>query len=187
MSLRDQVVQPPLSWVPFLYISACAVVRLKSSPRQVIWEVVNHYFSRQVVHAIFKHYEPSRLALHGLFILVLPISLSTLLIPHLSVIKAVAATAAVYHVSLLTSIALYRLSPFHPYARYDGPVACKLSKIWLAWVSSYGKQHTYIQSLHRQYGDVVRIGTRRFCIVARATSLIVCQGRTKFPSEMPRS
>ncbi|PSR70846.1 hypothetical protein PHLCEN_2v13287 [Hermanssonia centrifuga] len=35
---------------------------------------------------------------------------------------------------------------------------CKVSKIWLAYVASKGKQHLYIQDLHNRYGDAVRIG-----------------------------
>lgn len=34
----------------------------------------------------------------------------------------------------------------------------KMSKIWMAWVASHGKQHVYIRGLHDKYGDVVRIG-----------------------------
>ena len=67
-----------------------------------------------------------------------------------------------YLATLLSSIAIYRLSPFHPLARYPGPIGCKLSKFYLGFVSCPGFQHKYLKSLHDRYGDVVRIGTSAF-------------------------
>ena len=63
-----------------------------------------------------------------------------------------------YLSTLVLSVCVYRLSPFHPLARYPGPLGCKLSKFWLAFVCVRGYQHRYIKSLHDRYGDVVRIG-----------------------------
>ena len=53
----------------------------------------------------------------------------------------------------------YRLSPFHPLARYPGPVGARISKFWMAFKCLGGHQHHYIRSLHQRYGDVVRTGT----------------------------
>ena len=36
-----------------------------------------------------------------------------------------------YFATLLGSIAAYRISPFHPLARYPGPFIAKLSKLWM--------------------------------------------------------
>ncbi|PSR70849.1 hypothetical protein PHLCEN_2v13290 [Hermanssonia centrifuga] len=72
--------------------------------------------------------------------------------------KAITMTFATYYAALCSSVTLYRLSPFHPLARYPGPIMCKASTIWVAYVASKGKQHLYIQDLHRRYGDAVRIG-----------------------------
>ncbi|CAK5273503.1 unnamed protein product [Mycena citricolor] len=71
---------------------------------------------------------------------------------------AVAATYGVYYASLLASLLTYRLSPFHPLARYPGPLLCKVSKIWLTALSMGGKQHIYYYDLHQKYGDVIRVG-----------------------------
>ncbi|KAL0954589.1 hypothetical protein HGRIS_003549 [Hohenbuehelia grisea] len=70
----------------------------------------------------------------------------------------------VYVMTLVLSVSTYRLSPFHPLAQYPGPVLCKLSKLWMMYISSQGKQHIYYQALHRRYGDVVRIGKFEFII-----------------------
>lgn len=66
---------------------------------------------------------------------------------------------SIYLVSLVLCTVTYRISPFHPLAKYPGPLACKVSKIWFAFVAWQGKQHLYYNQLHRRYGDIVRIGT----------------------------
>jgi hypothetical protein len=40
-------------------------------------------------------------------------------------------TFATYFVTLTGSIAVYRVSPFHPLAKYPGPFIAKLSKLWM--------------------------------------------------------
>ena len=63
--------------------------------------------------------------------------------------------------SLITSILVYRASPWHPLAKYPGPLICKLTKYHLAFLSLSGKQYLYYSELHKKYGDVVRIGAPR--------------------------
>ena len=55
-------------------------------------------------------------------------------------------------------MSIYRLSPFHPLAKYPGPVLAKLSMFWLSWVSIKGARHVKIREVHAQYGEIVRIG-----------------------------
>lgn len=43
-------------------------------------------------------------------------------------------TFAIFHTTLISSIVLYRLSPFHPLAKYPGPVLAKISKLWFVSV-----------------------------------------------------
>lgn len=107
---------------------------------------------------IFKRWEPWNIPTLATLTIVLPGILSALLVPHLGVVQAIAATFGTFFVSLYTSIALYRLSPFHPLAKYPGPTLGKLSALYMAWLVGGGKRHLYLQSLHRKYGDVVRIG-----------------------------
>jgi hypothetical protein len=84
-------------------------------------------------------------------------------------------TFLVYFATLGGSIIAYRISPFHPLAKYPGPFVAKLSKLWMVcpsafilvieadrhaqvFISSTGKQHEYFASLHEKYGDIVRTG-----------------------------
>lgn len=60
--------------------------------------------------------------------------------------------------SLGSLIVCYRLSPFHPLAEYPGPLICKATKLWGAWVALRGDSHWYVKDLHKRYGPIVRIG-----------------------------
>lgn len=64
-----------------------------------------------------------------------------------------------FFATLFVSIVVYRLSPFHPLAKYPGPIVCKISQLYAVLVYSGGKAHHYRKSLHDQYGPIVRIGT----------------------------
>ncbi|KAJ7638131.1 cytochrome P450 [Mycena rosella] len=110
-------------------------------------------------HLIFNRLEPRSL-LHLVLLLAVPPSVLTVLVlPHTSGLSsAVPLTFALYISSLGTSVVLYRLSPFHPLAKYPGPMLCKVSKLWFAGVAMKGKQHLYYSELHQRFGDVVRIG-----------------------------
>nr|BAL05148.1 cytochrome P450 [Phanerodontia chrysosporium] len=134
-------------------------------------------------HAIFKRWEIKHILVVSTLLLFLPAALSTLLIPHLGSFKGIAAGFSVYFITLLSSITLYRISPFHPLAHYPGPLLPKISKIYhIAKVSS-GKQHLYLQELHNQYGDIVRFGPNEVSI--RDASCIMpvlgAQGMPKGP------
>ncbi|KAH8101527.1 cytochrome P450 [Cristinia sonorae] len=70
-----------------------------------------------------------------------------------------------YHATLLSSIAVYRLSPFHPLAKYPGPITLKLSRMWVYRMAKSGKRHEYIRTLHEIYhSDIVRIGPNEVSI-----------------------
>lgn len=114
---------------------------------------------QQASYLVFKRFEPTKPVWHITLLVAIPASLSPLLSPHVSnIFLAVGATFTVYIFTIVASIALYRLSPFHPLARYPGPILCKLSKFRMAWISMQGKQHIYYHELHERYGDVVRTG-----------------------------
>ncbi|KAH8990970.1 high nitrogen upregulated cytochrome P450 monooxygenase 2 [Lactarius akahatsu] len=73
--------------------------------------------------------------------------------------------------SAVTSLALiYRLSPFHPLAKYPGPAIAKTSRLWAAYHCAKGDLHRLYKSLHDRYGDVVRVGPNELSI--RNSSLI---------------
>lgn len=71
---------------------------------------------------------------------------------------------------------LYRLSPWHPLASYPGPLPCKLSKLYMAYISQGEKQHLYLYNLHKRYGDIIRIGRKLFISVYPRPWLIKRKG-----------
>ncbi|KAG6864470.1 hypothetical protein C0991_009304 [Blastosporella zonata] len=112
-----------------------------------------------LTHLVFKRsetHEPIHLAA---LLLGVPSVLTILVLRHVgSFLSAMLTTFPTFWAALSASIILYRLSPWHPLAKYPGPLLCRVSKFWLAFLALGGKQHTYYLSLHEQYGDVVRVG-----------------------------
>ena len=124
--------------------------RLRSSMR--------HTELEKLVHVIFNRYEPQMTGIHALLLVGVPAALSLLSLGHSSVTRAFTLTFFEYWSTLLFSVAVYRLSPWHPLSRYPGPIMLRLSKLSMAWISRGGKRHVYTQDLHRRYGDIVRVG-----------------------------
>ncbi|KAI9068088.1 high nitrogen upregulated cytochrome P450 monooxygenase 2 [Trametes sanguinea] len=117
-----------------------------------------------ISHQFFRRLETYVISTHMLLLGIPPAMGFFLLRNSMSQLAAAALSCIVFLSSVITSVTIYRLSPFHPLGRYPGPVACKLSKFWMAGISLTGRQHTYIQNLHRRYGDVVRIGPNELSI-----------------------
>lgn len=89
----------------------------------------------------------------------IPYFATTFLVPHFATaFVAYLVGFTVFYTSVLTSIAIYRLSPWHPLAKYPGPIAAKLSKFWLIWVILRGRQLDTIYGMHKKYGPYVRTG-----------------------------
>ncbi|CAK5268837.1 unnamed protein product [Mycena citricolor] len=110
-------------------------------------------------HLLFNRLEPRSLASICSLLIIPPAILVWPLCGHVSgPLQAILWSLGIYCSSLVTSVLVYRLSPFHPLAGYPGPLLCKISKIWFAAVAMKGKQHIYYYELHQKYGDVVRIG-----------------------------
>ena len=110
-------------------------------------------------HLIFRHFEPSSTLPRTTPLIVIPVLLSgpisyTIRSPYAALPLAFAA----YWSSLVYFTLAYRLSSFHPLAKFPGPLVAKTSKWWAAYICSTGNQHRYIKRLHDRYGDVVRIG-----------------------------
>ncbi|KAH9897745.1 high nitrogen upregulated cytochrome P450 monooxygenase 2 [Cubamyces lactineus] len=127
-----------------------------------------HLSPSQVAHSIFKRYEPQHVAAHAGLLFGVPVILAGLLLVHFPLATAVLASFSTYWSTLVCSISLYRLSPWHPLVRYPGPTIHKLSKVYLAWISRGGKRHLYTQELHRQHGDLVRIGPNEVSVSSAA-------------------
>ncbi|EGN99142.1 hypothetical protein SERLA73DRAFT_137309, partial [Serpula lacrymans var. lacrymans S7.3] len=116
-------------------------------------------------HLVFNRFEPKSPLSHAALIGLVPALLTLLLQPHFSsILQANLITFAAYYTTLLISICSYRLSPFHPLAKYPGPVLCKLTKFWLAYHGQTGKQYLYYKKLHEKYGSIVRIGPNELSI-----------------------
>lgn len=96
----------------------------------------------------------------ALLLIAFPALLSLLFVRQHGMLYATLLSFSIYFSSLITSLIVYRLSPFHPLASYPGPVINKLSGLWMAWIAWRGKRHLYVQRLHDEYGDFVRIGCR---------------------------
>ena len=110
-------------------------------------------------HLIFRHFEPSSIPSRATLLILIPTLLSrpiscTVRSPYAAVPLAFTA----YWSGLVFFTLAYRLSPFHPLAKYPGPLLAKTSKWWAAHLSRTGDQHRYFKRLHDRYGDVVRIG-----------------------------
>ena len=141
----------------------------------------------QACHLIFNRFEPQDLTSLITLLLLVPSGLSTLFHPHSSILIYILLAFTTYLGTLLCSIVLYRLSPFHPLAEYPGPVLCKISKLYSAWISLGGKQHFHYRRLHEKYGDVVRVGAAGLTHLEGASILHApLQDPTSLPSS-PRT
>jgi len=122
--------------------------------------------SFQVSHLVFRYCEPKS-KLSSVTLLVIPTLLSQpISYTGRSLYAAVPLAFTTYISALIFFTLAYRLSPFHPLAKYPGPVIAKTSKWWAAYISATGDSHRYYKQLHDRYGDVVRVGQcRRLPIV----------------------
>lgn len=66
--------------------------------------------------------------------------------------------AGTYLLLLVTSVAIYRVSPFHPLAKFPGPVLNKITKLAGMQNSWGGHGHRNNHELHKKYGPIVRVG-----------------------------
>lgn len=142
----------------------------------------------QIVHAVYKRYEiqPSSY-LPTISLLVLPPVLTAILfhqnLP--SLLISFLFSSATFYGALLTSIVAYRLSPVHPLYGYPGPLAARVSKLWMMRITSKGKMYEYVKSLHDQYGMYVRIGASVYKMSASAlTDNFITKVLTKYPALM---
>ena len=123
----------------------------------------------KVVHAIYKRYEydVSRVFHHLAFLVVLPYSISLLAssasrfenISSYNTYSTCVFSFGLYYLTLISSIIIYRLSPWHPLAKYPGPLLAKLTKLWGVYQTAQGTYHLKTKELHERYGPFVRIGT----------------------------
>ena len=118
-------------------------------------------FGAKVSHLLFRRFEPRSIQWHAILLIVIPALLSAPISYSVrSPYTAVSLACALYWSGLVSFTLAYRLSPFHPLAKYPGPVLAKSSKWWAAYINAIGDQHRCYKRLHDRYGDVIRIGSR---------------------------
>jgi len=111
---------------------------------------------------IFRYFEPRSKLSRVTLLFVIPALLSQpISYTGRSLYAAIPLAFATYIGALILFTLAYRLSPFHPLAKYPGPVIPKTSKWWAAYIGATGDSHRYYKHLHDRYGDVVRIGQGR--------------------------
>ncbi|TFK74247.1 cytochrome P450 [Pluteus cervinus] len=112
-----------------------------------------------LAHLVFNRLEPRSIPAFGSLLCFIPISLGVYLRHHFhNTVLGILWIWALYLIALVCSTIAYRLSSFHPLAKYPGPVMCRITKLWLARIGWTGKQYLYYQELHTLYGDIVRTG-----------------------------
>ncbi|CAK9781741.1 cytochrome P450 [Cutaneotrichosporon oleaginosum] len=84
----------------------------------------------------------------------------------------------VFNTVVLLSMVIYRLSPWHPLAKYPGPAAAKVSKIYWWYQAKIGQTGYTQAKLHDQYGDFVRIGPN-WISVRSADAIPIIYGGSK--------
>ncbi|KAI0086944.1 cytochrome P450 [Irpex rosettiformis] len=149
--------------------------------------IATHVAASLIVHYVFRRWEPSSPILVALLLLATPIPLVSLLLPHVAHwIYAITASYSLFLSTLVLSIISYRLSPFHPLARYPGPLMCRVSKWWMVWETRGGQQHHWYKRMHEQYGDAVRTGPNDISFVD-ASIIASLMGTTGLPKGPSRS
>ncbi|KAF7295570.1 hypothetical protein MIND_01097000 [Mycena indigotica] len=127
-------------------------------------------------HVCFNRYEPRSANTAIPILLLLPPAL-LLLLHHPITTVSVACVYVAFYVSLSASIVIYRVSPFHPLAKYPGPLVCKATKLWTLGISIRGYHYLYLKKLHDKYGPYVRTGPNELSVIdAQAVIQILNSG-----------
>ena len=91
----------------------------------------------KTAHLAFNKLEPREPSALFTLLIIIPGVLSTTLLPHFGHwIFAIVTAFSTYYLVLSFSLVAYRLSPFHPLARYHGRTLDKISMLWV--VCSFG-------------------------------------------------
>ena len=138
----------PLPTIILALVSSCRTRVAISLP--VLISILST--SLQLVHHFFQKYEPQSPGICAFLLLILPGVVSGVFARGTSsVLGPLLRTYAIFYTSLALSVVFYRLSPFHPLARYPGPVLAKISKLWFVSIRGcarvLGPHYTSIQGL----------------------------------------
>jgi hypothetical protein len=128
----------------------------------------------QLSHFVCHHWHPASLAAFGAVLAAPPVVITAALSTPFSY-WILLRNAIVYLTSLALSITAYRLSPFHPLAKYPGPVLARVSRLWAVSGVLGENQHIYSHQLFDRYGDIVRTGPNHL-IIRNAAAVPVIHG-----------
>ncbi|GJE85092.1 cytochrome P450 [Phanerochaete sordida] len=136
-----------------------------------------------VTHWIFNRREPSDIRVLFALVFVAPAVVSQLLFPLYGTVAGIFLSFFVYYTTLLVSIIIYRVSPFHPLARYPGPLLAKITRWYWTLIALRGRQHVETLRLFGMYGDAIRVGPNEvwFRNPAVVQPMLGVQGMPKGP------
>lgn len=140
----------------------------------------------QLAHLICHHIPPASLIAFASVILLVPIALTAFSQPA-SPIAYVLQTTAIYLFTLGVSISAYRLSPFHPLAKYPGPVLARISRLWATQSVIRGYQHLESRELFEKYGEVVRTGPNHLIICNASALPVIHSAKDRWPRHDSKS
>jgi cytochrome P450 len=143
-----------------------------------IWSFASYY--------VFHKYEPYGKISLVILLLLVPGTASAL--HHLAVTATIASLVSYWALLLLFTF-LYRISPFHPLARYPEPFINRVTKFTLAWQAWNKSLHRDIRDLHQRYGDIVRTGPNQlsYCNVDGVESILNTLPKGSYYSNMVSS
>jgi hypothetical protein len=134
----------------------------------------------QIAHIICHRYPPASIPAFISVILLPPVVLTYLALSS-SLLAYFFSTLVLYLSTLGTSIALYRLSPFHPLAKYPGPILARVSRLWATRVAASGRQNVVSHELFQRYGEVVRVGPDHLIILNVNAIPVVLGAKNPWP------
>ena len=120
----------------------------------------------QFGHLCFNRLEPHNPIVWLMLLFGLPIFPFLMNVGNGISITGVIVTALLHICVLLLSVALYRISPFHPLSRFPGPFMARITALYMTKMAITGKRHIIIAKLHQKYGSHVRTGTLILLLVS---------------------
>jgi hypothetical protein len=136
----------------------------------------------QLTHQICHRHEPASLTAFGAVLFAGPAMLCCVSSSPLS-IRLFLEVLLIHLCTLCLSVTVYRLPPFHPLARYPGPVLARVSRFWAFWGVVRGHQHVDSHELFSQYGEVVRTGPNHL-IIRNANAIPIIHGnKNRWPRD----
>ncbi|KAG5726032.1 Cytochrome P450 67 [Termitomyces sp. T112] len=126
-----------------------------------------------LTHLYFRKFEPRNPLICALVLVLEPVVFLSLA-PAVPVnLPSVFAVYSTFLISLVLSIVLYRIGPWHPLAGYPGPVLNKITQLRNVYVQWSGFQHKVLKELHDQYGPFVRIGPNELSVIEVDAALAI--------------